>query len=168
MHNLEWIDLSTLYNRISGLCAQRGTNITEMCRRSGASRGSLSDLKQGRIKSLSPDTLAKIAAELNTSVDYLLGRDNAITPAPGGRGGDEAEAAGEAAGAGAAEISEAQVRAWLAARQGSLTPEDLAELLGLGSADAAIMALCRLLPEPQKAALVEMVRSLAQSQGLLP
>lgn len=152
--------MSTLYNRINSLCAARGTNITEMCRRSGASRGSLTDLKQGRIKSLSPATLTKIAAELETSVDYLLGREDTKTPAPEGRGGEGADAA-------ATEISEADVRAWLQAHGDELSQEEFVQLFGMGSADAAILAICKLLPEQQKAALVEMVRTLAKSQGLI-
>lgn len=144
-----------------------GLRQTDVAKIVGICQSGYSDWERGKNK-IDDKSLQKLAELYGCSVDYLLGREDIKTPAPGGRGGDEAEAAGEAAGAGAAEISEAQVRAWLAARQGSLTPEDLAELLGLGSADAAIMALCRLLPEPQKAALVEMVRSLAQSQGLLP
>ena len=55
------------------LCADKGINITELCRQSGASRGSLSDLKKGRKQSLSADTLSKIAAYFGVSVDYLLG-----------------------------------------------------------------------------------------------
>ena len=160
MYKLEWINLSTLYSRINSLCAARGTSITEMCRRSGAARGSLTDLKHGRIKSLSPATLTKIAAELDTSVDYLLGCEDIKTPAPEGRGGEGADAA-------AADISEADVRAWLQAHGDELTPDEFVQLFGMGSADAAILAICKLLPEPQKAALVEMVRSLAKSQGLI-
>ena len=155
--------MSTLYSRINSLCAARGTSITEMCRRSGAARGSLTDLKHGRIKSLSPATLTKIAAELDTSVDYLLGREDAKTPAPEGRGGEGADAAATAA----ADISEADVRAWLQAHGDELTPDEFVQLFGMGSADAAILSICQLLPEAQKAALVEMVRSLAKSQGLI-
>ena len=66
--------MSELYNRIERLCAQNKVTITAMCRESGASRASLSDLKVGRKQSLSADTLDKIANYFSTTVDYLLGR----------------------------------------------------------------------------------------------
>ena len=66
--------MSELYNRIERLCAQNKITITAMCRESGASRASLSDLKVGRKQSLSADTLDKIANYFSTTVDYLLGR----------------------------------------------------------------------------------------------
>ncbi len=64
--------MSILYERILQLCKGRGVNITTMCKESGASRGSLTDLKNGRKQSLSADTLSKIAAYFSVSVDYLL------------------------------------------------------------------------------------------------
>lgn len=65
----------TLYGRIERLCRQEGITITEMCRRSGANRASLSDLKVGRKSTLSPETLAKIAKYFGTTVDYVFGVD---------------------------------------------------------------------------------------------
>lgn len=65
--------MSELYETITRLCAEREITITELCRQSGASRGSLSDLKMGRKNSLSASTLSKIAEYLDVSVDYLLG-----------------------------------------------------------------------------------------------
>lgn len=65
--------MSDLYNRIEALCAQRGINITEMCRSAGASRGSLTDLKKGRTNSLNAATLSKLSAYFEISVDALLG-----------------------------------------------------------------------------------------------
>lgn len=65
--------MSDLYKRIEDLCRNRGTNITEMCRESGASRGSLTDLKMGRTSELTARTLAKISEYLNVSIDYLVG-----------------------------------------------------------------------------------------------
>lgn len=66
--------MSDLYNRIAELCQNYGITITAMCRESGASRASLSDLKVGRKQSLSTETLDKIADYFGTTVDYLLGR----------------------------------------------------------------------------------------------
>lgn len=69
--------MSELYNRIESLCKKRNINVTVMCKETGASRGSLTDLKAGRKKKLSTDTLSKIAEYFGVSVDYLLnGEDN--------------------------------------------------------------------------------------------
>lgn len=77
--------MSDLYRRIDELCKSRGSNITEMCRSSGASRGSLTDLKMGRIAGLNTGTLEKIAAHFEVSVDYLLGKEDIKkTPTPEG------------------------------------------------------------------------------------
>lgn len=65
--------MSDLYNRIEKLCADNGINITTMCKESGASRASLTDLKMGRKQGLSTDTLSKISIYFGVSVDYLLG-----------------------------------------------------------------------------------------------
>ena len=73
--------VSDLYNRIEVLCVNKGINITEMCKKSGASRASLTDLKMGRKQSLSADTLSKISTFFGVSIDYLLGNDPEKTPA---------------------------------------------------------------------------------------
>lgn len=67
--------MSNLYNRIEELCKEKNESITTMCKESGASRASLSDLKVGRKQSLSAETLSKIAAHFGVSVDYLLGNE---------------------------------------------------------------------------------------------
>lgn len=66
--------MSDLYKRIESLCKSQKISITTMCKESGASRASLSDLKMGRNQRLSSDTLDKIADYFDTTVDYLLGR----------------------------------------------------------------------------------------------
>lgn len=68
--------MSDLYERIDGLCKDRNINITVMCKESGASRGSLSDLKFGRKQNLSVETLSKIASYFDVTVDYLTGKEN--------------------------------------------------------------------------------------------
>ena len=65
--------MSDLYTRIEGLCKERGTNITEMCRASGASRGSLTDLKMGRTSGLNTNTLLRIATHFGITIESLLG-----------------------------------------------------------------------------------------------
>ena len=67
--------MSDLYNRIDTLCKERNINITTMCKESGASRGSLSDLKFGRKQNLSIETISKIASFFGVSVDYLTGKE---------------------------------------------------------------------------------------------
>ena len=66
--------MSELYKRIEELCKNNGVTITDMCRASGAPRGSLSDLKMGRTNGLNSNTLSKIATHFGVSVDYLLGK----------------------------------------------------------------------------------------------
>ena len=72
--------MSDLYNRIESLCLDRKVSITRMCKESGASRASLSDLKVGRKQRLAADTLSKIAAYFGVSVDYLLGTEQKEKP----------------------------------------------------------------------------------------
>jgi transcriptional regulator with XRE-family HTH domain len=67
--------MSNLYNRIENLCFEKSISITTMCKKSGASRASLSDLKCGRNHTLSAETLSKIATYFGVSVDYLLGKE---------------------------------------------------------------------------------------------
>ena len=71
--------MSELYKRIEELCQETGVTITAMCKESGVSRASLTDLKMGRKQKLSADTLSKIAKYFQVSVDYLLGNVPAST-----------------------------------------------------------------------------------------
>jgi transcriptional regulator with XRE-family HTH domain len=64
--------MNMLYERISMLCTEKGIRPGKMCTDLGISRGNISDLKMGRIESLSADKLSKISAYFNVSVDYLL------------------------------------------------------------------------------------------------
>lgn len=77
--------MSDLYERIEHLCKERKITITAMCKESGASRGSLTDLKVGRKQKLSVDTLTKIANYFNVSVDYLAGNETKSAPADNGK-----------------------------------------------------------------------------------
>lgn len=71
--------VSVLYNRIASLCKERGVSVTTMCKDSGASRASLSDLKVGRKQGLSAETLSKISTYFGVSVDFLLGKEKTPT-----------------------------------------------------------------------------------------
>jgi transcriptional regulator with XRE-family HTH domain len=63
--------MDNLYETILSLCKEKGITITDMCSASGASRGSLSDLKTGRKKSLSIETLSKISTFFDVPLDFL-------------------------------------------------------------------------------------------------
>ena len=63
-----------IYGRIEELCKKKDVNITTVCRECGISRASLSDYKTGRKKTLSADTLSRIADYFGVSVDYLYGK----------------------------------------------------------------------------------------------
>lgn len=65
--------MNELYERIENMARRRGLNITQLCIQSGASRGSLGDLKHGRIDSLKPVTLKRLADFFGVSIDELLG-----------------------------------------------------------------------------------------------
>ena len=51
--------MNNLYERIFSLCSENGIKPGKMCTDLGISRGNISDLKMGRIESLSADKLAK-------------------------------------------------------------------------------------------------------------
>lgn len=75
LHTERVFMLSNLYKRIEELCVERDVNITTMCKESGASRASLTDLKMGRKQGLSTETLLKIAKYFGVSIDYLMGKN---------------------------------------------------------------------------------------------
>lgn len=60
-----------LYRRIEALCRHRGLSVSAMCKASGAPRGSLGDLKHGRITGLSMGTLLKISEYLEVPISDL-------------------------------------------------------------------------------------------------
>lgn len=66
-----------LYNRIEQLCSAHGMNVTDMCKYSGASRGSLGDLKSGKKKALSIETLYKISKYFGITIDELVASGDA-------------------------------------------------------------------------------------------
>ena len=61
-----------LYENIYALCKERGITPGGLWGELGFRRSVLSDLKNGRKKSLDTTTLMKIAEYFNVSVDYLL------------------------------------------------------------------------------------------------
>lgn len=67
--------MTPIYERIEELCKENGINITTLCSACSIPRASLSDYKNGRTKSLSAETLSKIADYFGVSVDYIYGKD---------------------------------------------------------------------------------------------
>lgn len=65
-----------LYNKIELLCKSKNINITTMCKNIGLSRSTMTELKQGRSKTLLSETLTKTATYFGVSVDYLLGKED--------------------------------------------------------------------------------------------
>lgn len=78
--------MGSLYERIEGLCRDRGVNVTQMCREAGVSRGNLTDLKMGRQTGLSAATMEKLARYFGVTIDELMG---AAPPAAPLVNGDE-------------------------------------------------------------------------------
>ncbi len=66
--------MTELYEKIESLCKSKGINITFLCSECKIPRASLSDYKNGRKKTLSAETLSKIADYFGVSVDYLFGK----------------------------------------------------------------------------------------------
>ena len=62
---------SELYDKIAKLCADHGISIGKMCSDLEISRGNLTDLKMGRIRSISSAKLQKIAAYFSVSLDFF-------------------------------------------------------------------------------------------------
>ena len=65
--------MTDIYARIEQLCRKKNINVTALCSGCKIPRASLSDYKTGKKKSLSAETLAKIAEYFGVSVDYLMG-----------------------------------------------------------------------------------------------
>ena len=69
--------MGTLYDTIIGLCAQKGIKGAKMCADLGFSKGTLTELKMGRQKTVTAEKAQKIAAYFGVSVGYLLGEEDA-------------------------------------------------------------------------------------------
>lgn len=67
--------MSVLYETIASLCSDRGITGYRMCKDVGIRPSILTDLKQGRKKSVTVDTAIKIANYFNVDVSYLLGNE---------------------------------------------------------------------------------------------
>lgn len=72
--------MCNLYERIKAACAHKGITVSAMCLQLGMSKSLMSDLHSGRKKTLSADTLGRIARHLGVTTDYLLGAAPEQTP----------------------------------------------------------------------------------------
>ncbi len=60
-----------MYEKIQDLCDQKHIKPAELARETGISKSTLTDLKQGRSKSLSAQNISKIAQFFEISSDYF-------------------------------------------------------------------------------------------------
>lgn len=60
-----------MYEKIQELCDEKGIKIALLCREAGIPKSTISELKQGRTKTLSTQNLSKIAQYFGVSLDYF-------------------------------------------------------------------------------------------------
>ena len=64
--------MSDLYNRLAQKASEKGMTPSALCTKAGVTRSRMTDLKSGKIKTLSTETLRRFALALNTTVEELL------------------------------------------------------------------------------------------------
>lgn len=72
--------MSELYDRIQELCKEAGITVTKLCRDTGISRSTLSELNKGRTKSLSSKVSYKIADYFHVPLEYI--NENCVSVNP--------------------------------------------------------------------------------------
>ena len=60
-----------MYEKIQELCDDKGIKVAQLCRETGVPKSTLSELKQGRTKTLSTQNLIKVAQYFGVSLDYF-------------------------------------------------------------------------------------------------
>ncbi len=60
-----------MYEKIQFLCDDRGIKIATLCKESGVPKSTLTELKQGRTKTLSTHNLSKIAQYFGVTLAYF-------------------------------------------------------------------------------------------------
>jgi transcriptional regulator with XRE-family HTH domain len=76
------VSIVNMYEKIYQLCEERGIKPGKLCVEIGIPKSTLTELKQGRTKSLSTQTLSKIAQYFNVSLGYF---DETFDPVDGTR-----------------------------------------------------------------------------------
>lgn len=61
----------TIYEKIQYLCDENGIKLAMLCKEANISKSTLSELKTGRTKSPSTQTLSKIANYFSVTLDYF-------------------------------------------------------------------------------------------------
>lgn len=61
----------TMYEKIQYLCDENNIKLAHLCKEANIPKSTLSELKQGRTKTLSTQTLSKIANYFHISLDYF-------------------------------------------------------------------------------------------------
>lgn len=70
-----------LYETIKSECIKKGTTVSAMCTALGMSKSMMSDLHSGKKKSLSTESITKIAHYFGVTVDFLLdGEEKTAAP----------------------------------------------------------------------------------------
>lgn len=64
--------MSDLYNRLADKAREKGMTPSALCTKAGVTRSRMTELKNGKIKTLSTETLRRFAMVLNTTVEELL------------------------------------------------------------------------------------------------
>ncbi len=67
-----------MYEKIQTLCDDKGIRPAELSRETGVPKSTLTDLKQGRSKTLSVQNLSKIAQFFGVSVDYFYDSQDGV------------------------------------------------------------------------------------------
>ncbi len=67
-----------MYDKIYELCVEKGIKPAGLCKAVGIPKSTLSELKQGRTKTLSTQTLSKIAQYFNVSLGYFDDTFNSV------------------------------------------------------------------------------------------
>ncbi len=60
-----------MYEKIQELCNERSIRVAQLCRETGIPKSTISELKQGRTKTLSTQNLIKIAQYFEISLDFF-------------------------------------------------------------------------------------------------
>ena len=60
-----------MYEKIQYLCDESNIKLAHLCKEANIPKSTLSELKQGRTKTLSTQTLSKIANYFNVSLDFF-------------------------------------------------------------------------------------------------
>lgn len=71
-----------MYEKIYQLCEEKGIKPAKLCSEIGIPKSTLTELKQGRTKNLSTQTLSKISQYFNVSLGYF---DETFDPVDGTR-----------------------------------------------------------------------------------